>query len=88
MKGGYASGGKRKLSDIAIIDDAAISEISSHIAIGTNGKDGKDGKDGRNGSDASVTKSNVEAVLIGVITTHSHVQNLINVILTIGTINI
>jgi hypothetical protein len=42
MKGGYASGGKRKLSDIAIIDDAAISEISSHIAIGTNGKDGKD----------------------------------------------
>ncbi len=53
-------------------NDGATGATGATGDTGATGATGAAGADGEDGSDANVTKANVEAVLTGAITTHSH----------------
>jgi len=80
MGGGGGSGtpGPQGLSayQVAVANGYSGTEsqwlVSLVGAAGQDGADGEQGPQGNPGSDASVTKANVEAVLTGTISSHSH----------------
>jgi len=59
-----------EIAPVVVPDDVTIA-ISEALQ-------GEPGVDGTNGTDASVTKANVEAVLIGTISSHSHAAGSIS----------